>query len=355
MRPVQVAHQVAAPRSKLQLVSLGTWCGPKLEFEKFGHSAATLPFDWMHTRLEGILHYLRTDFRDFFHHVSRERGQHNTIYRDYLHSFWWDDLTDPQTSEKYVRRIERLKAIDARSATVMFVRCAATTDELPYLAEVLGELKARFGHCAKLLVVIDHQRRATGPMAVSGLDDLLVYRNPPMPCLEYSDALRCAVAWAEGGAVNATVCGSLAELAERAEVTHWGLEKLGGIFPFEALPEFPIEASVMGPGQPNDPVIITVLPPRRENAGYGGAPVRCAQGGGQQPWRSQALPCLPGQAQLRVGGRQAVPLMVAAPRAAPSPQPWPHTMGAYLALPPQRAPTSVGYVAQPRAFNVVRM
>lgn len=41
-------------------------CGPKLSFQALGRGAATLPFDWIRLRFEGLMHFLAEDFSGFF-------------------------------------------------------------------------------------------------------------------------------------------------------------------------------------------------------------------------------------------------------------------------------------------------
>ncbi|CAJ1395983.1 unnamed protein product [Effrenium voratum] len=122
----------------IMLVSLGCFCGPKLSFKNIGRGAETLPFDWMRTRHEGLVHFLqngwdeRTNFNGFFEFTSKKvvPGCQMTTYRDYFHSFWHDDPTDPGMHERYKRRIKRFNSIDARSEAVLFVRTIPSTSEL---------------------------------------------------------------------------------------------------------------------------------------------------------------------------------------------------------------------------------
>merc|ERR1712232_1452296 len=100
----------------VRLVSLGGYCGPKLSFQKLGRGAETLPFDWLRTRMEGILHFLRSDFDGFFEWSSTASGGGAiTMYRSQYHSFWHDDPNDAGMRERYTRRIKRFWEIDANT------------------------------------------------------------------------------------------------------------------------------------------------------------------------------------------------------------------------------------------------
>jgi hypothetical protein len=164
----------------LRLVSLGSYCGPKLSFRKLGRDAETLPFDWMRSRVDGIVDFLQNDFDKFFHYDTVEKLSENAavvnskMFRSYYHSFWHDDLTDPADVEKLRRRISRFNAIDAHSKPVLFVRAVASNEECQHLGTLLDVLMRKFGRFAKLLAIVDFQIKEE-PLVVQGLDNLLIY------------------------------------------------------------------------------------------------------------------------------------------------------------------------------------
>mmetsp|Transcript_55030 Transcript_55030/g.128735 ORF Transcript_55030/g.128735 Transcript_55030/m.128735 type:complete len:439 (-) Transcript_55030:293-1609(-) len=164
----------------IQLVSLGCYCGPKLSFKKMGRGSETLPFDWMRTRIDGLLDFMRNDFNGFFDFCSQEPvpNSHMVVFRNYNHSFWHDDPTDPQMKEKYLRRFERFQSLDAASKPVLFVRVIATTDEIPRLAELMTELQIRFGRQACLLAIVSMQQSVSGAALVDGCPDLMLHYLP---------------------------------------------------------------------------------------------------------------------------------------------------------------------------------
>ncbi|CAK0894615.1 unnamed protein product, partial [Prorocentrum cordatum] len=157
------------------LVSLGCYCGVKLSFRRLGAGAATLPLDWMRTRIEKVIEFIQTDFGTFYDGLSGpiEVPCTNLLaFRGNGHSFWHDDIRQPETKCKLQRRIDRLFEIGQTSATTLFVRALATTDELSHVDALHAELLRRFGSDGNrmfLLAIVCRQKRTVGPM-VRGKD-----------------------------------------------------------------------------------------------------------------------------------------------------------------------------------------
>lgn len=165
----------------VRLVSLGCYCGPKLSFQKMGRGSETLPFDWIRTKLDGVLKLLRSDFDGFYSFTTAipvPGCTGMTCFRGPLHSFWHDNPTEPSMVEKYTRRIARFKEINAQTEPVLFVRVASQSDELPRAPELLREVE-RFGPCAKLLMILNFQEACEGPCLVWNYDNLMLYFLPP--------------------------------------------------------------------------------------------------------------------------------------------------------------------------------
>eukprot|EP00929_Paragymnodinium_shiwhaense_P080482 TRINITY_DN41980_c0_g1_i1.p1 TRINITY_DN41980_c0_g1~~TRINITY_DN41980_c0_g1_i1.p1 ORF type:complete len:576 (+),score=143.68 TRINITY_DN41980_c0_g1_i1:170-1897(+) len=226
----------------VRLISLGCFCGPKLSFKKLGRGAETLPFDWTRTRLSGIFHHLRNDFRDYFDwstmQILPETGM--TIFRGYYHSFWHDNPTDPAMQERYTRRFKRFKEIDARSAPVLFVRAVAVSDELAQGPELLALLKELYGPRACLLLIVDFQTTAKGAAMVGGHPDLLVYYLEPdvhdadrADGAPYTEPVRVALNWILGRAVPAMQFVDMATIIKCVDKTDWGLKGLSDVAAFE--------------------------------------------------------------------------------------------------------------------------
>lgn len=231
--------------NNVRLVSLGCYCGPKLSFQQIGRGAETLPFDWVRTRLDGVLHFLRTNFAGFFDFVTQMpvpgTSGNMVMYRSHLHSFWHDNPTEPSMQEKYRRRIARLMKMNADQQPVLFVRSVGSTDELPRAGELLSELTLRFGRHSKLLLIVDFQSTPHGPFVVQGYPNLLIY----LFCREahdtsglgpYNAPVRCGLDWAVGRPVGEVGLPSLEAALQAAQPTNFGDTGLGGLLAFEEPP-----------------------------------------------------------------------------------------------------------------------
>lgn len=241
----------------IMLVSLGCFCGPKLSFKNIGRGAATLPFDWMRTRHEGLVHFLRdkwdesSNFNGFFEFTSKKvvPGCQMTTYRSYYHSFWHDDPTDPGMHERYKRRIERFNEINANSTPVLFVRTIPTTQELARVPELMDLLIARHGQQSFLLLIIDFQKTAQGAAVVEGMDNIMVHflsgskhvNQEGLPAPPYGDAVNLALDWIVGRSVSVMQFDNWEAIIKCADYTEWGLNGLGGLYAFELGMEPPQE------------------------------------------------------------------------------------------------------------------
>ncbi|CAE6955900.1 ACP5 [Symbiodinium natans] len=246
-----------AETEQIMLVSLGCFCGPKLSFKNIGRGAETLPFDWMRTRHEGLVHFLRNDWgkrsnwNGFFDFNSKKvvPGCNMTTYRSYYHSFWHDDPTDPGMHERYLRRINRFNKIDAKSRPVLFVRTIPTTEELKDVPELLNLLRKRHGEQAYLLLIIDFQKTADGPAVVEGMDNIMVHymagskhvNQEGLPAPPYGEAVNLALDWIVGRPVGVMQFDSWDTIMKCADRTDWGLNGLGGLYAFEPSLEAPEE------------------------------------------------------------------------------------------------------------------
>merc|ERR1740138_962552 len=181
-----------------------------------GLDAESLPFDWITTTADGVLEFLKTGFQGFFEFdrkVQKDVGGVNiTAFRSKRHAFWHDDPTDESMREKYQRRVSRIMAIDANTKPVLFVRLAATSEEIRTMSNFVGQLTSQFGPQAKLLLLIDCQgSEALGPCTVGGLDNLLIhYLNGTSGTDKFCEPIKNALDWA---ARLPTRCVQLRDLA----------------------------------------------------------------------------------------------------------------------------------------------
>eukprot|EP00928_Gymnodinium_smaydae_P044199 TRINITY_DN2949_c1_g2_i1.p1 TRINITY_DN2949_c1_g2~~TRINITY_DN2949_c1_g2_i1.p1 ORF type:complete len:519 (+),score=89.89 TRINITY_DN2949_c1_g2_i1:76-1557(+) len=246
-RPCDAAGvELAANPCPLRVVSLGAYCGVRQSMKKVGcDPGETLPFDWMRTKVEGILHYMRNDFEGFFDYVTHSpiaNSGGQVMFRDYLKSFWHHDPTDPDTREAFGRRFKRFQGIDATSLPVLFVRSVSKTAELAMTGELLDELTLRFGPRTMLLQLVDFQTKTNGPVLVSDRPNLLIWYVPPNAHSDpegapYGEPLRAALRWAQGDQIRATMTLPTADankLLQIADVSDsW---EIHGFRPFEEAP-----------------------------------------------------------------------------------------------------------------------
>jgi hypothetical protein len=243
---VQVSNQQfsqAIDRDAIQLVSLGCACGPKLAFKEMGRGAETLPFDWITTTSDGVLDFLRSGFQGFFdfeRKVNKDVGGMDiTAFRSRHHGFWHDDPTLRETHEKYNRRFARMLSINAHSQPVLFVRLAATSEEIRTVDKFMGHLTSQFGPRAYLLLIIDCQgANAPGPCTVKGLDNLLIhYLDGCSGITKFCGPVDTALDWAAQRQVQVLQVQDLEAASNLAKPVTPGYYGMGGMPAFEGVPE----------------------------------------------------------------------------------------------------------------------
>merc|ERR1711879_635159 len=129
--------------------------------------------------------------------------------------------------QKYARRMERFKNIDASKEPVLFVRAVASTRELQLAEELLEELTNRFGKQVHLLLILDYQKSAQGPVLVRGVKGrMMIYfhreedREPQFA--PYMMPVREALKWAAGKPINAKEFESVRDILKLTTPTDWG-------------------------------------------------------------------------------------------------------------------------------------
>jgi len=172
-------------QARIQAVSLGGSCGPKISLRRLGLGEATMPFDWMRTRVRGLISWLRHGFDDFLHVNQRLEVTFQdtalTVYRSPTHSFWHDDIQDEDCREKLRRRMERFLALaNADKRPLLFVRGIAGSQELEHTEELFLALRERFevnGRKVYLLLMLEDQP-ILGPVMHSKYDELILWVQP---------------------------------------------------------------------------------------------------------------------------------------------------------------------------------
>jgi hypothetical protein len=237
--------QQSIAKDDIQLVSLGCACGPKLAFNEMGRGAATLPFDWITTTSGGILDFLRSGFQGFFDFESKTEkdvgGITITAFRAKQHSFWHDDPTLADTHEKYNRRFERMQAISAHSQPVLFVRLAATSEEIQSVDQLVNQLISQFGPYARLLLIIDCQGAnaiISGLCSVKGIPNLFIhYLSGGDGVNKFCEPIDAALDWAAEKPVRCVQVKDLADAQCLAVPATPGYYGMGGIGAFEGIPD----------------------------------------------------------------------------------------------------------------------
>lgn len=174
-REESVAHTALGRPSEevaglVQVVSLGNSCATKLSIRRLGLDQETMPCDWIRSSMDGLLHWLKHDFKDFLSVEQRYDLWMGdcamTIFRSHTHSFWHDDISAPACQEKLQRRIERFMGLATDSASrdsprkLLFVRTVATSAEVPQAETLYDLLKEQFqsqGRQVYLLIIVGDQ------------------------------------------------------------------------------------------------------------------------------------------------------------------------------------------------------
>eukprot|EP00930_Biecheleria_cincta_P072932 TRINITY_DN60277_c0_g1_i1.p1 TRINITY_DN60277_c0_g1~~TRINITY_DN60277_c0_g1_i1.p1 ORF type:complete len:419 (-),score=49.43 TRINITY_DN60277_c0_g1_i1:43-1299(-) len=169
-------------RSRLHVISLGSYCSIKLSMQHMGLGEAHLPFDWIRTSSAGIGHFLNNGFKDFFSVASKREleGGQGTEYRSKHHTFVHDDITKQAVREKLGRRIERFLALAQDSKDLLFVRACASTDELAETEDLYASLMSVFGNSQRrvlLALVVDGQADNVGSIRHTGLPGVIFIPN----------------------------------------------------------------------------------------------------------------------------------------------------------------------------------
>lgn len=235
----------------LVAVSLGCYCGVKLSFRRLGLDSATLPLDWNRTRIEKVIEFLQTDFDEYLSDVDGPISIPNTklsAFRGPGHSFWHDNIEDPDVQIKLERRIDRFLQLGASSRQIMFVRALATYDELAEADDLYAELLSKFGSddTEVYLLVIVCMQDVNGPVKSDQSPGLFIFQlgkqahgsavdaDGPAP---FCEPIKWALKHIQGqGASEPRHVASALAMLESGVVTpkSVGLDGMEGIASFEA-------------------------------------------------------------------------------------------------------------------------
>eukprot|EP00913_Durusdinium_trenchii_P004426 g4105.t1 len=121
----------------LSVASLGCACVVKQAMDEMFVEQLAMPFDWLVTRVEGVLYFFRHHFRDFTHYDDVQVvGEHGfTSFRSAYHAFPHHDLSTSTAREAFQRRAERMMDLviscrEASARPLLLVRVCARSEEL---------------------------------------------------------------------------------------------------------------------------------------------------------------------------------------------------------------------------------
>ena len=133
-------------------ISLGSFCSPAMELERFGFRDASYPFDWLLTHtFSNVLDLIDNHFERFLntddlYQRDNERSSYENPYIDcvFVHDFSkWKRFSE-QTSdfvEKYKRRID--KFYQAISTPTLFLRYIENANERDFILSKYEEIRNR--------------------------------------------------------------------------------------------------------------------------------------------------------------------------------------------------------------------
>eukprot|EP00440_Ansanella_granifera_P052809 gb/GFBE01057259.1/.p1 GENE.gb/GFBE01057259.1/~~gb/GFBE01057259.1/.p1 ORF type:complete len:855 (+),score=207.07 gb/GFBE01057259.1/:1-2565(+) len=209
-----------ADKDSLALVSIGyhEFLGRALDQAKLNVEPS--PFDGAFVRAEGVLHFLRNDFSDFFDVSAPQKvpGTSFSVSRSSFHSFWDQDSGNRRQLAE--QNIKSLRQLAANNRVKVFIRAAANSDELIMLGDLYAELRKRFqGHV--LLLVLLGAQGADRTISVEGHYNILVQflKDDPIGSgnvHSYLDPVRRSLDWAVGRECKAGIVKHFQALKELA-------------------------------------------------------------------------------------------------------------------------------------------
>ncbi|CAJ1417206.1 unnamed protein product [Effrenium voratum] len=170
----------------LSVASLGCACVVKQAMDEMFVEQLAMPFDWLVSRVEGLLYFFRHGFRDFLHYDdSQVVGEHGyTSFRSAYHAFPHHDMSCLKSQDAFARRCERLLELVRSSAEpqarpLLLVRVCARSEELDQSEELYHLLRLMGGQKLFLLVIITEQPQHLGAVQHVKYSNLIFYVCQP--------------------------------------------------------------------------------------------------------------------------------------------------------------------------------
>ena len=143
-------------------ISLGWACVTAASMEKYGLRDGSYPFDWVRSRLNGVLHFLENDFEDFLCRENLSEDGKCFYDRKWGIDFIHDGTITAEGEydnicEKYKRRIQRFMET-VQEGKVCFVRAIIDQAEVCWIkenSEYISKIISKFPKCE--IVFLAHQ------------------------------------------------------------------------------------------------------------------------------------------------------------------------------------------------------
>lgn len=149
-------------------ISLGWFCGTASSLSKYGFRDFSGPFDWYYSDLQGVIHFLETDFEDFLcrdnlqivegkprEFIDVKYGMHYNHDVKVNFEAEYDDIF-----AKYQRRIARIRKQMKKS--VCFVRAVRNQGELDYIIHnknyIQSVIKKENEHNEIIFLLLNHMK-----------------------------------------------------------------------------------------------------------------------------------------------------------------------------------------------------
>ncbi|CAE7455655.1 desi2 [Symbiodinium sp. CCMP2592] len=210
----------------LGVASLGCACVVKQAMDEMFVEQLAMPFDWLVSRVEGVLYFFRHGFRDFTHYDDAQVvGEHGyTSFRSAYHAFPHHDISSgAQVWMGWFRSLRALGLRDfacteATARPLLLIRVCARSEELDSSEELYAQLRLLGGQkvfllvprlgkvsvclvCEVLKVVITEQRRFLGAVQHLQLSNLIFYVCKE-GCRDLTDAVRFPARLQSGAVVT---------------------------------------------------------------------------------------------------------------------------------------------------------
>lgn len=170
------------------VISLGHFCAVASELERLGYRDASLPFDWLITPFESVMHMIETNFNDFLvlENLKRDEKRKYIIKDTKYNIAFYHDYKPNQSIEtqheivkaKYDRRIKRF--YDYITEKTLFIRYIESKKEYEFICENYDHIMSvlrKYNKDNDLMLVSKDIKAVELPMHTIYLDNV-PYKTP---------------------------------------------------------------------------------------------------------------------------------------------------------------------------------